>query len=92
MVFQGHALNVKLSIFLPFHQSNHLGKVRLGGLVAFVGFFDLFQSNHYGSCLFHLILTGRRMSKLVFIVKYLLLLSFLIVAEFYNLGHIQFHY
>ena len=29
------------------------------------------------------------MSKLVLNVKYLLLLSFLTAAEFYNLGHIQ---
>ena len=33
--------------------------------------------------------TGRRMSKLVLNVKYLLLLSFLTAAKFYNLGHIQ---
>ena len=33
--------------------------------------------------------TERRMSKLVLNVKYLLLLSFLTVAEFYNLGYIQ---
>ena len=40
-------------------------------------------------CLVHVIWTGHRMSKLVLNVKYLLLLSFLIVVEFYNLGHIQ---
>ena len=39
--------------------------------------------------LVHVIWTGRRMSKLVLNVKYLLLLSFLMVAEFYTLGHIQ---
>ena len=33
--------------------------------------------------------SGRRMSKLVLNVKYLLLLSFLTAAKFYNLGHIQ---
>ena len=37
----------------------------------------------------HVIYTGRRMLKLVLNVKYLLLLSILTVAEFYNLGHIQ---
>ena len=36
-----------------------------------------------------LIRTERRMSKLVLNIKYLLLLSFLTAAEFYNLGHIQ---
>ena len=40
-------------------------------------------------CLVHVIWTGRRMSKLVLNVKYLLLLSFLTAAKFYNLGHIQ---
>ena len=40
-------------------------------------------------CLVHVIWIERRMSKLVFNVKYLLLLSFLIAAKFYNLGHIQ---
>ena len=33
--------------------------------------------------------TGHQMSKLVLNVKYLFLLSFLSMAEFYNLGHIQ---
>ena len=37
----------------------------------------------------HVIWKERRMSKLVLNVKYLLLLSFLTAAEFYNLGHIQ---
>ena len=37
----------------------------------------------------HVIWTGCRMLKLVLHVKYLLLLSILPVAEFYNLGHIQ---
>ena len=37
----------------------------------------------------HVIWTERQTSKLVLIVKYLLLLSFLIAAEFYNSGHIQ---
>ena len=37
----------------------------------------------------HVIWTERRMLKLVFIVKYLLLLSYETAAEFYNLGHIQ---
>ena len=40
-------------------------------------------------CLVHVIWTGRPMSKLELNVKDLLLLSFLTVAEFYNLGHIQ---
>ena len=40
-------------------------------------------------CLVHVIWTERRMSKLELNVKYLLLLSFLTAAEFYNLGHIQ---
>ena len=40
-------------------------------------------------CLVHVIWTGHRMSKLVLSLKYLLLLSFLIVAKFYNMGHIQ---
>ena len=40
-------------------------------------------------CLVHFIWTERRMSKLVLNFKYLLLLCFLTVAEFYNLGHIQ---
>ena len=40
-------------------------------------------------CVVHVIWTGRQMSKLVLNVKYLLLLSFLTVAKFYNLGHIQ---
>jgi len=40
-------------------------------------------------CLVHVIWTERQMSKLVLNVKSLLLLSFLTVAEFYNLGHIQ---
>ena len=40
-------------------------------------------------CLVHVIWTERRISKLVLNVKYLLLLSFLTMAEFYNLGHIQ---
>ena len=39
-------------------------------------------------CLVHVIWTERQMSKLVLNVKYLLLLSFLTAAEFYNLGHI----
>ena len=43
----------------------------------------------YNLCRVHVILTERRMSKLVFNVKYLLLLFFLTVSEFYNLGHIQ---
>ena len=37
----------------------------------------------------NVIRTGRQMSKLVLNAKYLLLLSFLIAAMFYNLGHIQ---
>ena len=45
-----------------------------------------FESVHV--CLVHVICTERRMLKLVFNVKYLLLLSFLTAAEFYNLGHI----
>ena len=40
-------------------------------------------------CLVHVIWKECRMSKLVLNVKDLLLLSFLTVAEFYNLGHIQ---
>ena len=40
-------------------------------------------------CLVHVIWTERRMLKLVLNVKYLLLLSFLIAAKFYNLGRIQ---
>ena len=36
-------------------------------------------------CMVHVIWTERRMLN----VKYLLLLSFLTAAEFYNLGHIQ---
>ena len=48
------------------------------------------QVNEYiDLCLVHVIWTERRMSKLVLNVKYLLLLSFLTAAEFYNLGHIQ---
>ena len=42
-----------------------------------------------GLCLVHVIWTKRRMLKLVLNVKYLLLLSFLTVTKFYNLGHIQ---
>ena len=38
----------------------------------------------YDLCLVHVIWTERRMSKLVLNVKYLLLLSFLIVAEFWG--------
>ena len=49
--------------------------------------FDHFFTSWSG--LVHVIWTDHRMSKLVFNVKYLLLLSFLTVAEFYNLGHIQ---
>ena len=41
------------------------------------------------SCLVHVIWTERPMSKLVLNVKYLLLLSFLTTAKFYNLGHTQ---
>ena len=41
------------------------------------------------SCPVHVIWTGHRMLKLVLNVKYLLLLSFLSAAKFYNLGHIQ---
>jgi hypothetical protein len=37
----------------------------------------------------HVIWTESRMSKLVLNAKYLLLLSFLTKADFYNLGHIQ---
>ena len=44
---------------------------------------------HAYLCLVHFIWTERRISKLVLNVKCLLLLSFLTVAEFYNLGHIQ---
>ena len=40
-------------------------------------------------CLVHVIWTERQMSKLALNDKYLLLLSFLTAAEFYNLGHIQ---
>ena len=40
-------------------------------------------------CPVHVIWTECRMSKLVLNVKYLLFLSFLTEAEFYNLGHIQ---
>ena len=40
-------------------------------------------------CPVHVIWTEHRMSKLVLNVKYLLLLSFLTAAKFYNLGHIQ---
>ena len=40
-------------------------------------------------CLVHVIWTGCRMLKLVLNVKYLLLLSFLSAAKFYNLGCIQ---
>ena len=40
-------------------------------------------------CLVHVIWTECRMSKLVLNVKYLLMLSFLTAAQFYNLGHIQ---
>ena len=40
-------------------------------------------------CLVHVIWSERRMSKLVLNLKYLLLLSFLTAANFYNLGHIQ---
>ena len=42
-----------------------------------------------GLCLILVIWTERTMSKLVLNVKYLLLLSFLTAAEFYNLRHIQ---
>ena len=40
-------------------------------------------------CLVHVIWAGLCMSKLILNVKYLVLLSFLTVVEFYNLGHIQ---
>ena len=40
-------------------------------------------------CPVHVIWTGRQMAKLVLNVKYLLLLSFLTLPEFYNLGPIQ---
>ena len=40
-------------------------------------------------CLVHVIWAERLMSKLVLNVKYLLLLSFLTAAKFYNLGYIQ---
>ena len=43
-------------------------------------------------CVDHVIWTGCQMTKLVLSVKYLLLLSFLTVAEFYNLGGIQGNY
>ena len=39
--------------------------------------------------LVHIIWIERQMLKLVLNVKYLLFLSFLTAAEFYNLGHIQ---
>ena len=42
-----------------------------------------------GLCLVHVIWTKHRMLKLVLNVKYLLLVSFLTAAEFYNLGYIQ---
>ena len=51
---------------------------------------DIFAHNQtFELCLVHVIWTGHRMLKLVLNVKYLLLLSFLTAAEFYNLGHIQ---
>ena len=40
-------------------------------------------------CADHVIWTGCLMTKLVLNVKYLLLLSFLTMTKFYNLGHIQ---
>ena len=40
-------------------------------------------------CLVHVIWTEHGMLKYVLNVKYLLLLSFLTAAEFYNLGRIQ---
>ena len=43
----------------------------------------------YNLCRVHVILTERRMLKLVLNVKYLLLLFFLTAANFYILGHIQ---
>ena len=45
--------------------------------------------NHDDLCLVHVIQTGHQMSKLVLNIKYLLLLSFLSMGEFYNLGPIQ---
>ena len=47
------------------------------------------STTHIYLCLVHVIWTNRRMSKLLLNVKYLLSLSFLTAAEFYNLGHIQ---
>ena len=51
--------------------------------------FTFFRAAKQMKNMFYVIWTGPRMSKLVLNVKYLLLLSFLTVAEFYNLGHIQ---
>ena len=50
------------------------------------------KSNIGELCLLHVIWTEHQMSKLVFNVKYLLWLSFLTAAEFYNLAHIRVHY
>ena len=50
---------------------------------------NLFADLDEPLCLVHVIWTERQMSKLLLNVKYLLLLSFLPAAEFYNLGHIQ---
>ena len=67
------------------------GEVHVG--VPRGGFFKenvlCFFTQVYELCLVHVIWTERQMSKLVLNVKYLLLLSFLTVAKFYNLGHIQ---
>ena len=40
-------------------------------------------------CQDHVILTGRQMTKLVSNVEYLVMLSFLTLANFLNLGHLQ---
>ena len=47
------------------------------------------KQSYFDFCLIHAIWTALRMSELVLNVKYLLSLSFLTAAEFYNLGHIQ---
>ena len=76
--------HLSLNSFPPFWKPDILDNI----CFRVFGVFQL-KIKVYILCLIHVTWTKCWMSKLVLNVKYLLLLSFLTAAEFYNLGHIQ---
>ena len=83
---------LKKNQFPQVNEKNLLDDIKNCFFLVLPLYVDLFlDKNHWLHylCPVHVIWTERRISKLVLNIEYFLFLSFLIVAEFYNLWRIQ---